>query len=75
MGRHSAKEGRREAQHRAVWEGKGGALRAHHVCPLHILLKETTDLLLQQPGVLDVRHAVVEVCLEPSDQCLQVPFL
>lgn len=57
-------------------QGRAGqALRAHHVCPLHILLKESTDLLLQLPGFLDVRHAVVKVCLKPPDQRFQVPFL
>lgn len=74
-GGDSAKEGRCEGPCRAARVGKGGARRAHHVCPLHVLLKETADLLLQQPGLLDVRHAVVKVCLKPPDQCFQVPLL
>lgn len=49
--------------------------RAHHICPLHVLLKESADLLLQLPRFLDVGHAVVEVRLEPFDQRLQVPLL
>lgn len=49
--------------------------RAHHVCPLHVLLKESSDLPLQQPGFLDVSHAVMQVHLKPFDQCLQVPLL
>lgn len=53
--------------------GKGS--RAHHVRPLHVLLKESSDLLLQEPGFLDVRHTVVKVCLKPFDQRLQVPLL
>ena len=58
---------------RAGEGGKGG--RAHHVCPLHVLLKESADLLLQLPGFLEVRHAVVKVRLKPFDQRLQVPLL
>lgn len=53
--------------------GEGG--RAHHVFPLHVLLKEGPDLLLQLWGLLDICHTVVEVCLKPADQCLQVPLL
>lgn len=53
--------------------GNGG--RAHHVCPLHVLLKESSDLVLQEPGLLDVCHTVVKVRLKPFDQCLQVPLL
>lgn len=58
---------------RAGEGGKGG--RAHHVCPLHVLLKESAELLLQLPGFLDVRHTVVKVRLKLFDQRLQVPLL
>lgn len=64
----------RERRPPAGWDrGKEG--QAHHVCPLHVHLKEPSDLLFQQPGLLDVGHTVVKVCLEPSDQRFCVPLL
>lgn len=66
----SVSKGRPREKGRA---GEGG--RAHHVCPLHVLLKETSDLVLQRLGFLDICHAVVKVCLKPFDQCLQGPLL
>lgn len=75
LGTGSAKEGRCEAQSQPVQPGKGGTPRAHHVCPLHVLLEETADLIFQLPWLLNVCYTVVKVCLKATDQGFQVPLL
>ena len=42
---------------------------------LDVFLVECLDALLEHLGILDVAHAVVQVCLEPPHHCLHIAHL